>query len=83
MYCCVFWCEFNDLVNFYGCFCLTAVTLFIIRKCTLYKESDRGQPITVKKIEQNCKLSFISTVHGPKQESPKCHIHQCCWEAFP
>ena len=36
MYCCVFWCKFNDLDNFYGCFCLTPVTLFIIQKCTSY-----------------------------------------------
>ena len=31
MYSCVFWCEFIDLVGFFGCYCLTTVTLFIIR----------------------------------------------------
>ena len=32
MYSCVFWCEFIDLVGFFGCYCLNPVTLFIIRK---------------------------------------------------
>ena len=27
MNCCVFWCEFIDLVGFFGCYCLTPVTL--------------------------------------------------------
>ena len=27
MHCCVFWCEFIDLVGFFGCYCLTPVTL--------------------------------------------------------
>ena len=31
MYPCVFWCGFIDLVGFFGCYCLTPVTLFIIR----------------------------------------------------
>ena len=31
MYPCVFWCEIIDLVGFFGCYCLTPVTLFIIR----------------------------------------------------
>ena len=26
----VFWCEFIDLVGFFGCYCLTHVNLFII-----------------------------------------------------
>ena len=26
MYSCVFWCEFIDLVGFFGCYCLTRVT---------------------------------------------------------
>ena len=25
MHCCVFWCEFIDLVVFFGCYCLTHV----------------------------------------------------------
>ena len=34
MYSCDFWCEFIDLVEFFGCCCLTSVTsvtLFIVR----------------------------------------------------
>ena len=31
MYSWVFWCEFIDLVGLFGCYCLTPVTLFIIR----------------------------------------------------
>ena len=27
MHCCVLWCEFIDLVGFFGCYCLTPVTL--------------------------------------------------------
>ena len=41
MYSCVFWCEFIDLVGFFGCYCLTPVTL--------YEESDWGQTITAQK----------------------------------
>ena len=40
MYSCVFWCEFIDLVGFFGCYCLTPVTLFIIRS----KGSTEKQP---------------------------------------
>ena len=32
MYSCVFWCEFTDLVAFFGCYCLTPVNLFSIMK---------------------------------------------------
>ena len=41
MYSCVFWCEFIALVGFFGCNCLTPVTL----------SSDRGQTITAKKTD--------------------------------
>ena len=27
MYSCVFWCELIDLVGFFGCYCVTPVTL--------------------------------------------------------
>ena len=40
MYSCVFWCEFIDLVAFFGSCCLTPVTLFIIRS----KGSTEKQP---------------------------------------
>ena len=43
MYRCVFWCELTHLVGFFGCYCLTPVTLFIIhgvyvgvRTCELF-----------------------------------------------
>ena len=32
MYCCVFWCEFIDLVVFCGIYCVTLVTLFTGKK---------------------------------------------------
>ena len=32
MYCCVFWCEFIDLVVFGGIYCVTLVTLFTEKK---------------------------------------------------
>ena len=31
MFSCVFWCEFIGLVEFFGCYCVTPVTLFTIR----------------------------------------------------
>ena len=34
MYSCLFWCEFIDLVEFFYCYCMTPVTLFIIRMFT-------------------------------------------------
>ena len=34
MYSCVFWCEFVDLVVFFGCYYLTPVTFFITAKKT-------------------------------------------------
>ena len=40
MYCCVFWCELIKLVEVFGCYCLTPVTLFIIRS----KGSTEKQP---------------------------------------
>ena len=40
MYSCVFWCEFIDLVDFLGCYCLNPVTLYIIRKAT--QKNSRG-----------------------------------------
>ena len=40
MYSCVFWCEFIDLVGFFGSCCLTPVTFFIIRS----KGSTEKQP---------------------------------------
>ena len=40
MYSCVFWCEFIDLLAFFGCYCLTPAPLFIIRS----KGSTEKQP---------------------------------------
>ena len=43
MDCCVFWCEFTDLVGFLGCHCLTPVTLFSEVKAA-QKNSRRSGP---------------------------------------
>ena len=65
MYSCVFWCKFIDLVGFtYGCYCLTPVTLFIIRS------NDKGQTITAKKKTTKSMSSHLKTQEYIKGKSP-------------
>ena len=45
MYSCDFWCEFIDLVELFGCCCLTSVisvTLFIVRSIKGSKEKQQA-----------------------------------------
>ena len=37
LYSCNFWCEFIELVGFFGCYCLTPVTLFMIIRSIMTK----------------------------------------------
>ena len=89
MYSCVLWCEFIDLFGFFGCYCLTPVTLFIIRS----KDSTEKQPAVRtlstrrrfaarKPIESHSfstrgKLS--SSLHRSKRLKAK-YPHACCWK---
>ena len=45
MYSFVVWCEFIDLVGFFGCYCLTSVTLFIIRSYLFYRKISKNNDI--------------------------------------
>ena len=42
MFSCVFWCEFIDLVGFFGCYCLTPVTLILIRSKGQHRNTAGG-----------------------------------------
>ena len=45
MYSFVVWCEFIDFGVFFGCYCLTSVTLFIIRSYLFYRKISKNNDI--------------------------------------
>ena len=45
MYSFVIWFEFIDLVGFFGCYCLTSVTLFIIGSYLFYRKISKKNDI--------------------------------------
>ena len=87
MYSCVFWCEFIDLVAFFSCYCLNAVTLFIIRsKCSTEKQPGIRTLSTRKPIESqifSTRGKLLSSLHRSKRFKAK-YLHACCWKwTFP
>ena len=89
MYSCVFWCEFIDLVGFFGCYCLTPVPLFIIRsKGSTEKQpgvrtlSTRRRFAAQKPIESqifSTRGKLLSSLHRSKRLKAK-YLHACCWK---
>ena len=89
MYSCVFWCEFIDLVGFFGCYCLTPVTLFIIRsKGSTEKQpgvrtlSTRRRFAARKPIESQIFSTggkLPPSLHRSKRLKAK-YLHACCWK---
>ena len=88
MYSCVFCCEFIDFVGvFFGCYCLTPVSLFIIR-C---KGSTEKQPV-VRTLSTRRRFAdrkpstrgkLLSSLHRSKRVRAK-YPHACCWKwTFP
>ena len=96
MYSCDFWCNFIDLVEFFGCCCLTSVTsvtLFIVRsKGSIEKQ----QAVWPRLLESGLQpenpsnrrffLSrgkLLSSLHRSKRLKAK-YPHACCWKwTFP
>ena len=86
---CVLWCEFIDLLVFFGCHCLTPVTLFIIRS----KGSTEKQPVVRtlstrrrfaarKPIESqifSTRGNLLPSLHRSKSLKAK-YLHACCWK---
>ena len=42
MYSCAFWCEFIDLVVFFGCYCLTPVAFFVLWRINEFTPKNTG-----------------------------------------
>ena len=93
MYSCVFWCEFIDLLVFFGCYCLTPAPLFIIRsKGSTEKQpavrtlSTRRRFAVWKPIESqifSTRGKLLSSLHRSKGLKAK-YLHACCWKwTFP
>ena len=49
MYSCVFWCKFIDQIGFFGCYCLTPVTLFIIRVKGITEKQPAVQTVSTRR----------------------------------
>ena len=89
MYSCVLWCEFIDLFGFFGCYCLTPVTLFIIRsKGSTEKQpavrtlSTRRRFAARKPIESpifSTRGKLLLSLHRSKRLKAK-YPHLCCWK---
>ena len=92
---CVLWCEFIDVLVFFffGCYCLTPVTLFIIRS----KGSTEKQPVVrtlstrrrfaarkpIKSQIFSTRGKLLPSLHRSKSLKAK-YLHACCWKwTFP
>ena len=49
MYSCVFWRKFIDQIGFFGCYCLTPVTLFIIRVKGITEKQPAVQTVSTRR----------------------------------
>ena len=49
MYSCVFWCKFIDQIGFFGCYCLTPVTLFTIRAKGITEKQPAVQTVSTRR----------------------------------
>ena len=88
-YSCVFWREFIDLIGFFGCYCLTPNTLYIIRSKGIREKqpavrtlSTRRRFAARKPIESQMFLArgkLLSSLHRSKRLKAK-YPHVCCWK---
>ena len=78
MYFCVFWCEFIDLVLFFYCYCLTPVTLFIIRS-TCVKVAKKNSRRSIESQIFSPRGKLLSSLHCSKRLKAK-YPHACCWK---
>ena len=91
MYCCVFWCEFNDLSVFLAVNFFTPVTLFIIRikgskdeklpavlTLSTRRRFAAQKPIELQIFSTRGKL--LSSLHRSKRLKAR-QPHACCWKS--
>ena len=88
VYCCVFWCEFNDLVGFFGCYFLTRNTNERQHRKTaggpdlVYSKAVCGLP----KNPSNCrffrpKAIFYHRSTAVNVQRRNSSTHACCWKS--